>query len=350
MASWFIIYLAGNALTSLATGLVVVATASWVFRMERTRWKPWLLALPYAKAAWDAWFSFSPIPYALRPSGASVWDRGSMTLGGGVRFPLAPFLKFDIVAQLGDQEMPLRLGDVLLFWGRRHAPDLLDVAAFVLLAVGLVLMVRRIALAARFEIERRRLRRGSSAHSQGCQRIGRRSVDVYVSEAHRGSPFAGGCLSPYICFPAEIFARLNVAEFRSVLEHERAHLAEHHVELLFAAKLLADLLWFIPFAYYLVFRLEQACERVADARAIGGGAEPLSLASALVSVAEHQRAQGLSAKSGATALGPSALSERVRWLLGDMREPRHGFSHPVLRYLILMTIVQAVFVSQIAGG
>src|SRR5262249_5069672 len=120
----------------------------------------------------------------------------------------------------------------------------------------------------------------------GRRRAGFRRVAIFVAGGLGGSPFTGGILAPFVCFPRGVWDALSPAERRAAIAHELAPVTEHHVLLTTLAGMVRDLFWFVPFIGAAERRLREACELAADARAVRCGVVPAVLASALVRARE----------------------------------------------------------------
>src|SRR5205807_386644 len=117
------------------------------------------------------------------------------------------------------------------------------------------LVARRVAGWAAFEAARRRDRR--RCELIGRERVGGRTVEIYVSLGFLGAPFTGGVLRPYVCLPATTLADLSADEQAAALAHELQHVRTLDVLQGALIELLGDLFWFLPFYGTLGRKLER---------------------------------------------------------------------------------------------
>lgn len=342
-----------NATFSLLAGLAVVGFFIWLFRIETGRWKLFLLSLPFVKILFD-FFRGIPAdsvllsgidPFALPPGYQTFFVGAGANLWG-------PFVNAVFsVRDFSGREFGASIGDYLLIWTHKSVGEwapLLFVG--LVLAVSLFMIAFRTVQAVRFERNRRRDR----ARSPSLRRIdlGLRSVDVYLSEGFSGSPFTGGVLKPYICFPADSYESLSAHEREAVIAHEVSHVRQFDLLTTLFVQAVGDLFWFIPGYRSLSTRIDRMREIVADQRAVSMGADPTSLASALIKLKElPDRTDGWLLYS-AFFREKSLLKERVRRLISPNGEksPRLGWNYLWVRVVVTFWIGVAVLMSTFGGN
>lgn len=129
---------------------------------------------------------------------------------------------------------------------------------------------------------------------------------------------------------------MKPAELHAVLRHELAHVRSGDVLLFALLGVASDLLWFVPGVRVLTRHIHDVAERAADTTAVRGGADPIALARALVSVAEHRLAGAV-----ANAAGASSTEGRIRALLA-----RHELAASARIPLGLLSLVLALVALQ----
>lgn len=338
-----------NGVGSFAIGWAIAALARRAFRPRPGLGDVALHALPFAKLGLDLALGV--------PGGSFLWQRvegvpqelGSFQIGWG----LAWFVP----------EMRLALG--ALAEGRYYAqsaPDLLAAAlvkrvgawapgafALALGGVGLLRVGSRALAFARTSRDRRDRARCSTL--VGRRRVGRRWVEIFVTEGPARSPFTGGVIRPFVCFARPVWEALSPCERRAALAHEITHVRQHHLVVVTLAGVLRDGFWFVPFIGRAERRLRESCELAADAGAVSSGVVPELLASALVRSRElvGVGARALEAPAASLSAHGSALGERVIVLLDGAPAARLGFDRPRVRVALLLW-VGAIAVRSIAFG
>lgn len=140
------------------------------------------------------------------------------------------------------------------------------------------------------------------------------SVEVVVTPALVGSPFVEGPGASRVIVPWSSWSALSESERDAVLLHELAHLRGRHPWILVGVAAIAGAFAFVPFVSRAERAVRRALEECADEAALSAGACPLSLASALVRIAElGGAAPGVRATSLGAASG--GLEARVEALL-----------------------------------
>lgn len=341
-----------NSTLSLATGLLVVGFFLWLFRVETGPWKLFLLSLPFIKVVYDVLRGvpansvvFSGIdPFTLPP------NHQMFSIGAGLT-PWGPvFTGLFTVADLKGNHFAASVGDYFFLWFSREfgdsAPTILVAGIFLIAGF---LFCRRLVLGWRFERNRRRDRKFSRLLRR--EKLGVRTVDVYVSKQFEGTPFTGGLFRPYICFPEKSFRCLDDQEREAVIAHELGHVGSFDLVGTILIQLLGDLFWFVPGYRWLSRKIDRLRELIADQSALARGTNPLVLASAMVKLKESTLPAENYILYSAFFRERSLLKLRVGRLLGDHAEkkPRLGWSWLWLRILISVWIVSAVLVATIGG-
>ena len=118
-----------------------------------------------------------------------------------------------------------------------------------------------------------------------------------------------------------------------------------------AIQILGDLFWFVPGYRWLNRRIEQLREIVADQWAIGNGANPEFLASALLTLKETSSANKRMILYSAFFKEKSLIKLRIQKLLGKNcgKPPRFGWQYKWVRYVASMWITLVVILSTVGG-
>lgn len=337
-----------NGIGSFAIAWLLARAAVRLFRPAPGGAHLALLALPFLKVAFDLSRGV--------PGGSFLWlrargvpqDLGSFQVGFGVSSWFVPKVHLALGARSAGIEYSQSVPDLLAaFLVKRVSPWVVPAIAALLLSVAAVRLAARAVAWVRAARERREA--GRRASLCGRRRAGRRAVTLVVSPDVDGSPFTGGILRPYICFPARLWAALSPGERRAAIEHELAHAAQHHVLLTTLAGIVRDLFWFVPFIGAAERRLREACELAADARAVQRGTPPELLASALVRAREVMPPRA-PARVATLAAGETSLLTRIDRLLDPPAPPRLGFQHRVPRVVLTLWLAAAVLTAVVLGN
>lgn len=266
----------------IAAGLVWLVTQ--VVRPRAGRVAQAFLAVPLVKVIYDIVRGIPQESFFWQTLAGARQDLGTFQIGLGVSQGI-PVVNLSLGALRDGTAWPQSLAEPIASGlVRRVSPMAPGVIAAALLSVSVGLLVRR-AFATAFALRcARDLRR--EAIVLETVPLGRRVVDVVVSARHRGAPFAGGLIRPFVCFSAEAFAALDDAERAAVIGHELGHLRHHDLLMFGLLAFVADLLWFVPGLRARCRTLRAHAEIAADEAALARGASPLALASALVRVGE----------------------------------------------------------------
>jgi hypothetical protein len=337
-----VILIAGAILVNAALsvlGACAMALVALSVLGRSSRWAKWILVLPFGKMVFDVARGIPTGAFVRSPFAGTRFDQGRFQIGFGVHPPLSPMFHGALDARVGTQWFPLSAGDlavqaVVLKAGRA----VLVVVVAIVVAVSLALVARRAAAAIAFEVRRRRDRRGASS-LRTARELGR-PVDIYLSRAFAGTPFTGGVLRPYVCFPVDAYEALEESERVAAIEHELAHVRSLDAALFVALGVLTDLAWFIPGIRRLLGAVRAEAERAADETAVSRGVPPVQLASAILRLAdplEHPIAALPFTRPGSVVAG------RVRSLLErEGGEPRW---RSVLRFAAFALLVHATLLS-----
>jgi beta-lactamase regulating signal transducer with metallopeptidase domain len=263
-----------NTALSFLGGLLIVFLCIHLFRVKSSILKLYLYSLPFLKVIVDIIRGIPPESY--------VWSDLNFyslpeDMGGRLKAMIGasefgPMLALTL--SIGPKEdmhtslYSLSLPDVTYTWLIQNigkAPLTTLIAAVMIASTFLVL--RRISMWAKFEVERRNDRKHYGQWLK-TETVGRRNVDVYISPTYSGSPFTGGILKPYICFPDRTFSKLSTRERRSVIGHELMHVRHFDILQTVIIKILGDLFWFIPLYRILSRKVEELRELVADRRSV----------------------------------------------------------------------------------
>ena len=132
------------------------------------------------------------------------------------------------------------------------------------------------------------------------------------------SPFTQGVFRPVIYLPHGLEAKLSRTEMDLVIGHELMHVKRGDALWRPLERLVADILWFNPFAWFVRAELERARELACDEAMLKARAPARDYARALVSVARF--AAGLPERAPAAAMFPfnkdKVLPERVKAAAG----------------------------------
>lgn len=339
-----------NSIFSLAIGLMLVQFFIWLFRVGTTRWKVFLLSLPFIKIVYDfargvpeKSILFSGVdPFTLPPK------HQSLSIGAGID-GWTPYVSTVFsVNSLDGNRYNSSIGDYLLIWVHRTLGENIPLIVVTgVLSISMTLLVLRLLQYARFE----RRRRADRAQGKGVRalQVGRRRVDLYMSSGFSGTPFTGGLLKPYICLPEDAVQKLTPAELEAVIAHEAGHVRYFDLPVTVLIQVLGDLLWFIPGYRFLSRKIDRLREIVADGWAVSLGASAAALASALVKLKEIPESQDRAILYSAFFREKSLLKERVERLVGTRSEkpPRLGWQNRWVRYacaaLISVLVLNSVF-------
>ncbi len=342
---------------SFLAGLLIVTLVLKIFQVELGRLRLALLSLPFIKILWDLGVRGLPAssiiftgidPFSLPEKSQTI------TLGAGVS-KFGPGLNAFFSAHLPTGEwVATSIADYAFFWLSREFFSGLPLAILtVTLAISFGLVLRRIFTIYQFE--------GFRKKDPGVKQLisvtdlGFRSVEMYCSDRFAGSPFTGGVLNPYICWPSESYSALNDTERATVNAHELSHVRSFDVVFSVGIQLLGDFFWFVPGYRWLAGRIDTERELIADEKAVAVGADRKILAHCLVKLHElrvretHDKAQFA---FSAFFRKPHLIRLRVSRLLADETgcRGRFGWNHLLVRALVVMWTCGAVAFATLGGN
>lgn len=336
--------LAWNVLLSGALSFLAACAFALLARRRvfdrRPRLAALLLALPFVKLAVELARGVPADAFFWEKTRGAVQEQGSFVIGAGVgRF--GPIVRFAFGATYHGVSRPLSAADGLAtIVDRRLGAGTSAALGVALASIGLALAAREIARLWRTARACRALAKAGTVVE--TRRAGARRVDVIVSAAWRGVPFAGGVLRPFVCVSGAVWAALSAGEREAVVRHELAHLRWFDGALLASARVARALLWFVPGAGAALRALATQCEIAADADAVRGGVAPAVLASALVRAGEVVTAARAPLLSLFRRERP-AFVRRVRRLV-DGEPPRAlGVVPTALAVVIAVTVLRMTF-------
>lgn len=353
--------LAMNSVASFFTGLLAVWLILTIMRPQNHRLRYLFWLLPFLKIPID--LAFGVPNWACVNKGVSLLTAApgttsvAVTLGFGGRGPFA-MLELLSAPNGASSTCSWSLGDVihvfLVHYGHVQLPQVLLAAVAV---ISLIKVLRRIIGIAVFE--RNRITYRKTALSTPVPLPFAKSVDTYISETHSGSPFTGGIIFPYICFPADTYAALPETAREAVWKHECSHVRWRDSAVNFAIDLLGDLFWFVPGYQFLKRKILEERELSADAMAVRSGSDPYALSSALLTLCEQGLAMGpISASYAGLFFGPSkSLVERR--VVELSKSPAHTakgsarvklqFFRSLVGYMVWLIVVISLSASTLGG-
>lgn len=345
--------LLANSTFSLICGLLVVSFFIWMFRVGTDRSRLFLLTLPFVKIIYDiargvphASILYSGVDPFTLPGGNQTFAIGA----GFSKWSLFLNAVFTVKDTVGNY-YPASAGDYLLNLTQRElggkAPFIIVSCIF---AISALLIIRRAVQGIRFE-RGRQIDRKSSEQIQVLV-VGWRTVDVYKSAKHSGTPFTGGILRPYICIPADADRKLSPEEQTAVIAHELGHIGSYDLIATMATQLMGDLFWFVPGYRWLSRRIDRLREILADQSAIYHGSNPAHLAAALIKLKEIPEGNQKPILYSAFFRERSLLKERIERLTGLRQDlaPRMGWQNNWLRAAVCLFAIGSVINSTFGGN
>jgi Zn-dependent protease with chaperone function len=338
-----------NSIFSLFAGLGLCFFFLWFFHVPTGRWKLFFLSLPFAKIVYDLALGVprKSILFAGVDPLSLPAKHQRITIGLGWNGWVPELSTAFSTDALDGTRYNASIGDYLLFWLRRHlgasAPEIL---VWMVALVSFALIVRRLWHYGCFEWRRRR----EEKFALGLEAPA--GIEVYGSGQVSGTPFTGGLLRPYICFPKDALGVLSADEVRAVLAHETGHVRSYDLWLTLVIQILGDALWFVPGYRWLSRRIDRLREILADRWAVASGAEPLHLAAALLKLRGLSVSQTGPVLYSAFFRETSLVKERVQRLLGDVQEvpPRFGWQNSWVRVTVAAFVSLAVLNAVFCGN
>ncbi len=161
------------------------------------------------------------------------------------------------------------------------------------------------------------------------------SVDFRES-ARIVTPMVIGVIQPVVLVPLGLFTGLSAAQAEAILAHELAHIRRYDYLVNLVQSLVEVLYFFHPVLWWLSNRIRAEREHCCDDLAMAVCGDPLSLAHALVRVAEFRQESSLVV---AFAANKPLLLQRVKRVLGVSEKPRQrvfGYFPMALVFLSLL--------------
>lgn len=346
-----------NSVFSFVVGVLIVLAGIKLLHVKDGRLKVYLLSLPFIKIVADIVRGIPPESYIWTnldvlalPGEFKRWlsvDVGLSELG-----PIFA-VKLGIGQEAIKKIHSLSFADMTYAWiVKSGGAPIIPLVLWLCIAIASILALSRITKWVSFEYRRRKDR--ASSHTSFVDAIsgGWRSIDVYQSQSYEGTPFTGGIIRPYVCFPGAAFAKLSPEERHAVVKHELAHIRQWDLAQTLGIRLLGDLFWFIPFYRTLGRNIDRCRELVADRLAIRLGADPLMLASALVKLGEVPGSPPEPALYSAFLKRRTLLAERVSVLAeGYHRTPtQRNWKRTAWKTAAVVWITGAVFSATLGGN
>jgi hypothetical protein len=211
-----------NSISSFTIAAVVVGLVICVFRVNTSRAKIFLLALPFIKVLWETLRGIPRRAFVYTytdPWQLPYLDRHSW-FGAGF-FDTGPQANIALTVKgLDGHEHNISAAEYVWAWLARHVSGQFPLILFVaLFAVSLFLVTRRCFSFVRFEVDRKRDYKKALENGEFHRvlKVGRMNVKVYCSPFYQGTPFTGVFISPYICFPSSTYSTMTRDEYESVL-------------------------------------------------------------------------------------------------------------------------------------
>jgi len=328
-----------NSALSFLGGIGIVYLSLKIFRVDQSRWKLFLLSLPFMKIIWDIGRGIPATSYLLHsidPLNLPPKHKYLMIGTGFSEWGPIFSVAFSVKDPNG-QQYSISLPDFLGAWLQKAiSPSFPILIVGCLVGVSIALLVVRFFSYYRFENERVKDRKkGTLIKELILDRF--RKVDIYLSEKYLGTPFTGGFLKPFICIPKKTVELLNEEEKEAVIQHEIAHIKTFDLPITLTIKILGDIFWFVPGYRFLTRKIDRLREILADKVAVINGAGALHLASALVKLKTTEIDLRHNVLYSAFFRERSLLKERVDLLTNNTKmekKPRFGWNKWYFRLLI----------------
>lgn len=342
-----------NATFSLMIGLGLVLGCNRLMRANCGPWKLFLLSLPFVKVVYDflkgvpssSILMTNIDPYRVPPGVQKL------SVGFGMNNFIPQIKALFTIRGFDGNQYGASVGDYLVYWlAHKFSPEFPLYMVYLVSAIALVLLCRRIFLGVAFELRRRKDRELSETCE--CKRLFLRSVDIYISHSFSGTPFTGGVFKPYICIPRDALENLSTAELEAVIAHELGHVQQFDLLITMLICALGDIFWFVPGYRWLCQKLERMREVIADQRAVRAGASPEILASALIKLKEVAMGEPAMVFYAPFFREKALLKVRVESLLGSPLEkpPRWAWRNIWSRSFITIWLIGAVLCSNLGGN
>lgn len=304
-----------NGVGSFAIAWLVCAVAARALRKRIGTAAVALAALPFAKIVFDAVGGVPKSSFLWQRAEGLQQDLGSFQIGFGVTWAV-PKIQLALGALAGGQTYTQSGPDVVAGFLMKRVGSWAPLAiASALSAIASLLVARRALATVRAWSEARSMRRTQPV---AIAHVGRRTIPIFVVD-EGGTPYMSGILRPFVVFPRALWSSLEDTERNAAIGHELGHVAHHHLAVLTAAALVADVFWFVPGIRAALRRLRASIEIAADRWAVASGIAPLDLAAALVRAKEL--AQGSPTNPMHLGAVDGSLPGRVDALLASADAP-----------------------------
>jgi Zn-dependent protease with chaperone function len=338
-----------NLLVNAIPAFALAALLAWgiirVLRIPPGRAQLAIASLPFMKLAYDLVGGIPERAFFWQRAAGVPRDLGVFQLGVGTQWGLLR-VDFSLGALAGGTQYPDSAADIFAALLSRRVSVWAPLAiSALLLAVATFRLFDRARDWLRAAGEARALRRTQPvAHAVWKQR----SFPIYLLDGE-GSPFSGGLWRGYICFPRELWHSLPSDERAAAIDHELAHLVDRHLVVLLFAGVIEDLFWFVPGVASARRRLSDAIEGAADQWAIDRGHAPVTLASALVRVAETATLARFT-RATCSANGASTGARVGRLLADGTATPRLGCQRPLVRAAVALWAAGSLLIAVAFGN
>jgi hypothetical protein len=314
-----------------------------------------LFALPFVKILWDLFYTRVPensVIYAGYDPLTAPAHGNMVSIGAGFSEfgPALNLAMFEVTAANG-KRYTLGVADYLFALVSKYLghnmPYLVLTGALV---VSLFLLSRRVLVAKRFENERRSYRLKDRTLDR--LKCGGREVDLYASAHFEGTPFTGGILKPYICFPENAYRSLSDDQREAVIQHELGHVRQWDLLGTWFVKVMGDLFWFVPFYRVLSRKIDCLREILADQYAVSSGVAREALASSLLALESSKMGSSEFVIYSAFFREKKLLKIRVEKLLGadQGKRSRFGWDWPWIKIPATALVVSTVLFATLGGN
>ena len=171
-----------------------------------------------------------------------------------------------------------------------------------------------------------------AALEKWSQRLGLKTVPQIARMGSSASPFIAGIQKRTIYLPQKLDCHVTS---ELILAHECVHLARGDLMTRPLERLVADLLWFSPFAWIARSRLDYLREAVCDVETVAMTGERAAYARALTHVARSVGRSGPLPVSAFILRRKSSLPKRVHGILGAT-DPKHGSRSSLMAMVVAM--------------
>lgn len=347
-----------NTVLSFFVGITMAVVAMFVFRIKRPSFHLYLYSLPFLKIIYDVFRGVPPdsyvwtdLNYLALPTGYGRWL--SLSLGWSNFAPIIA-MRLAVGNKLKNEMAEsvlysVSVPDVLYSWALDHIGEYsITVVLGGVLLTSLVLIARRLISWVQFE-RSRFLDRKLVCKPIEIRKLAIRRIDIYVSPSYSGSPFTGGLLKPYICFPEGTYGMLTGEEREAVVAHEIGHIRHFDLQQSLMLSIMGDLFWFVPFYRLVSCEIDGLREIVADQYAAKSKVGHAVLAQAMIKIREINFSLPEPALYSAFAKNQSIFAKRIALILKQGNECRFA-SFQNLAHLIGGLVVTGAVLSANFGG